>query len=60
MANNLMVTGPVGIVCTAGKQTRAGVSKANNIASSGSSGLSLISVGIEHDMIKNNKQKVGK
>ena len=60
MANNLMVTGPVGIVCTAGKQTRAGVSKANNIASSGSSGLSLISVGIEHDMIKNNKQKLGK
>jgi hypothetical protein len=60
MANNLMVTGPVGIVCTAGKQTRAGVSNANNIASSGSSGLSLISVGIEHDIIKNSKQRPGK
>jgi len=60
MANNLMVTGPVGIVCTAGKQTRAGVSNPNNSVASLSNGLSLISVGIEHDMIKNNKQRPGK
>jgi hypothetical protein len=34
MANNLMVTGPVGIVCAAGKQTRAGVSNPNNAVAS--------------------------
>jgi hypothetical protein len=60
MANNLMVTGPVGIVCVAGKQTRAGVSNSSTTASSGSSGLSFISVGTEQDKIKNNKQRLGK
>ena len=56
MANNLIVTGPVGMVCKAGKQTKAGVSNSNSTASSGSNGLSLISVGTEQDNTKNNKK----